>query len=421
MRKILIISGIRAYLILSFLPLIIKKEITFRQFIQFYKRVALYLKTFRNNKIFKKGKLLSIDPGIPRFGSSIFKKFCQKFLVFNQKLACSNVLLSVTKDCTFECKHCYQRDDIGEDVDISILKKAIEEIIDSGVTGITIEGGDPFLKFDRLDNICSTIGFDAEIIINSTGNGITLDRLKKLSSNSNIRMVMFSLNSPVKEDVNFFMGQDYAWNTLIHGSRLCNISSIDTGLNCCLQREDFYNGNIEYLMEKAKDLGVRLVNINLPKASGAWLKGGFQAFTVDDRDYIKDLVTKYNKKRRFRNYPAISAQIIEEDNQHHGCTAGGTNRFYINAKGDVQPCQFLNISFGNIANEHFIDIYNRMRKEFDNPGINWLCDSNSQIIHKLYQEEGSLPLSVDNSAKVVSNWNLGDSTPLYNKLEKEFV
>ncbi len=46
------------------------------------------------------------------------------------------------------------------------------------------------------------------------------------------------------------------------------------------------------------------------------------------------------------------------------CTAGGTDRFYINAKGDVQTYEFLNFLFGNIGEEDFLTIYNRMRDHF---------------------------------------------------------
>ena len=67
----------------------------------------------------------------------------------------------------------------------------------------------------------------------------------------------------------------------------------------------------------------------------------------------------YNLRREYKDFPAIYAQSIEEDENHFGCTAGGIDRFYINAKGDVQPCEFLNISFGNVQDENFEDIYDK--------------------------------------------------------------
>ena len=85
--------------------------------------------------------------------------------------------------------------------------------------------------------------------------------------------------------------------------------------------------------------------------------------------------------RSYYEYPAITAQVVEEDEEHYGCAGGGTERFYINAKGDVQPCEFLNISFGNVKEESFSDIYSRMRDVFKTPGTNWLCDKYSSSVN----------------------------------------
>ena len=57
----------------------------------------------------------------------------------------------------------------------------------------------------------------------------------------------------------------------------------------------------------------------------------------------------------------------------YGCTAGGIERFYVNANGDVQPCEFVNVSFGNVNEEDFNNIYRRMRKYFRDPRTNWIC------------------------------------------------
>lgn len=420
-RKFFLIQYIKLNIIFKFLLLVINKEIEFSNYILFLKRTFLYLKTVKQNKFIKIGKIIKIDMHIPLFGTNCFYTYFKRFLTGSEKLKCSNVLISVTKECSFECKHCYQREDSGEDVDIDTLVDVTETLLEDGVSLFKIEGGDPFIKFDRLESICKTVADNGEIIINSTGNGVTLERLKSLREVCNIGSIMFSLNSPKEEDVNFFMGQDYAWNAIIHGLKLCKISSIPTGLNCCLQRDDFFNGNFEYLLSRAKDLDVSFINILHPKSAGAWIKGGFRQFTKDDIDHIKYVVNKFNSKRVHRDYPAIFAQVIEEDENHSGCTAGGTNRFYINAKGDVQPCEFLNISFGNIKEENFKQIYKRMRKEFKTPGINWLCESNSSKIATLFKDGESLPLDVDKSKLIYNIWDRGDYTPLYKKLEKELI
>jgi len=385
------------------------------------KRINVLLKSIKGNKFYKIGKKLSIDNNIPFYGSELFYKYMDRFLNFESKLSCSSVLLSITKDCSFNCKHCYQKHDNGEDLDISLLEETIPELINHGVTTFRIEGGDPFIKFDRLYSLCKKIGHNGEVIINSSGDGVTLDRLKKIKSCCNLKSVTFSINSPIVDDVNFFMGQDYAWNTIKHGLKLANLASVPSSLNCCLHSGHYENGNFEYLMEIAKELAVSHVMLIHPKAAGAWLQGQFPEFNKDEINSVKILVRKFNKNRKYYKYPAITAQVIEEDEEHFGCAGGGSERFYINAKGDVQPCEFLNISFGNINNEKFTDIFERMRKEFKTPGTSWLCEIYSEKVFSFFQKDNNLPLDLETSKLLYEKWSRGDATPLYYKIENELV
>jgi MoaA/NifB/PqqE/SkfB family radical SAM enzyme len=127
----------------------------------------------------------------------------------------------------------------------------------------------------------------------------------------------------------------------------------------------------------------------------------------------------YNNDKKYKDYPSISAQVIEEDNEHFGCTAGGTDRFYINAKGDVQPCEFLNLSFGNIQNEKFSIIYDRMRNVFNTPCQNLICEKISNNIYKFYKDNNlkTLPLTTELSKQIYEKWNRGDKTEFYKKIE----
>jgi len=102
---------------------------------------------------------------------------------------------------------------------------------------------------------------------------------------------------------------------------------------------------------------------------------GASHFGPEDFQQVANLVMQYNHDPRFEDFPAISAQVLEEDRSRFGCTAGGVDRFYINAKGDVQACEFLNLSFGNILEEEFDSIYRRMRAQFTPPGETWLCEA----------------------------------------------
>lgn len=413
------VQKVKRDLVMHYFPYVLKKKMDFKHYRLVIKRAHALIKSFKLNKFYKVGKRIKLDHNVPLVGSDSYYRYMDRFMEFEDKLSCSRSIISITKDCSFSCKHCYQKFDKSDDLDLDKLVKTTEDLLLSGVTNFHIEGGDPFLKYDRLFAVCKTIGDKGEITINSTGNGITLEKLKQLKSVCNLHTISFSMNSPVDEDINFFMGQDYAWNTIKHGMKLTKIASIPVSLNCCLHSGHYENGNFEYLMELAKNMGVCHVKLIQPKAAGAWLKGPFPEFTAEEISDIKTMVRKFNRFRKFSKYPAITAQIIEEDSEHYGCTAGGSDRVYINANGDVQPCEFLNISYGNINDEDFLTIFNRMREDFNTPGTKWLCDEYHEIISNHFSD--TLPISSFNSKQLTDKWDRGDATPLYYKIEKDLV
>jgi MoaA/NifB/PqqE/SkfB family radical SAM enzyme len=286
-----------------------------------------------------------------------------------------------------------------------------------GIAFFNIEGGEPFLTYDRLRRVCEAIDDRSEIWINSTGDRMSMERLSELKK-SNVTAIMFSLHSPDPDEFNRFMGVGDAWQTMRKGIELCHQAGIAVALNTCLQKNDFYNGMFEAIMERAKEFETSIVQIIKPKAAGGWLDSDIDEFTGEDIHRVKKLVNKYNLESKYKDYPAISAQVREEDKNVFGCTAGGTDRFYINAKGDLQPCEFLNISFGNIASDNFETIYRNMRNHFEKPGECWLCEKYSGEILRLFKENSlkSLPLSPDLSRTIYDKWNRGKETRLYKKL-----
>ncbi|MDQ2087530.1 radical SAM protein [Herbivorax sp. ANBcel31] len=416
-RKSTFIQWVKVRVFIYFLPELIKGKMGFKRFIEFLKRLLYFLSKVEHNKFVKIGKNTRLDLYIPSFPLKAFFASCEKVKEFKEKLPCTVALISVTSACKFNCKYCYQKNDIGKDVDINKLVEVVKKLQNMGVAFFNIEGGDPFLKYERLKKVCQAIDKRSEIWVNSTGYGITLERLKELKK-YNVTAIMFSLHTPYSEKLNDFMGDESAWETMVHAIELCHKADIAVAFNSCISKEGFYNGDFEKIMEKAKEFGGSIIQIIKPKPSGGALKEGVKRFSEEDILYVKNIVNKYNLDKKYREYPSISAQVIEEDKTQFGCTAGGTDRIYINAKGDVQPCEFLNMSFGNIEDEPFEKTYKKMRDCFLEPGECWLCEKYSKEILKLYEKHNlkSLPLPPEISQEIYKNWDRGSKTKFYKNL-----
>ncbi len=148
------------------------------------------------------------------------------------------------------------------------------------------------------------------------------------------------------------------------------------------------------------------------------MDAGVENISPGDMALIRRKIDSYNQSRQFRRHPPISAQIIEESPEVFGCTAGGTDRFYINAKGDMQPCEFLNLSFGNIVQEDLLAVYGRMRACFEKPGQTWLCEAYAPAIRELSREGSILPLDPETSKKIFQTWDRGKPTDLYRTMDE---
>jgi MoaA/NifB/PqqE/SkfB family radical SAM enzyme len=374
----------------------------------------------KENKYVKIGNLTKVNLYVPFFPTKAFYTACDKVTVFDEKMPSVSVLISVTSACRFSCEHCYQKYDKGKDVDIEALVKVVQHLQDKGIAFFNIEGGEPFLVFDRLNRICDAIDERSEILINSTGFGMTPERMKILRKNKNLMGVMFSLHTDTPEKMNAFMGNNEAWSSMVKGIELCHAENIPVMFNTCLLPESFKDGTFERILDLQKDFGGCLVQLIKPKTAGGWLHGKIENFTDEDVTLVKEKVNRYNHAKSHVNYPFVYCMLMEEEAEMFGCTAGGTDRFYINAKGDLQPCEFINFSFGNITVDDFDIIYDRMRKVFDKPGQCLLCDEYANEVYKLYSENASsnLPLNPEISEQIYTCWNRGEPTRFYEKLSQ---
>ncbi len=413
------LARLKLTIALHFLPLWFAGHLSLRRLVLFLRRLLLFLSKLEHNKFVRMGRATRLDLYVPGFPTPAFYFGCRKFLSFDQPLPCVTALIAVSSACRFRCPHCYQRQDRGRDVSIDVLVPVVHKLQDMGIAFFNIEGGEPFLVYERLRRVCAVIDSRSEVWVNSTGDGMSLERLRELKG-LNLTAVMFSLHTAEPARTNEFMQSDKAWDTLTRGIQLCHEADVPVAFNSCLRAEAFRNGEFERVMDRAKEFGACLVQLIKPKPAGAWLESDCLAFSREDFDRATALVQRYNHDPAYAAFPAICAQMIEEDRTRFGCTAGGTDRFYINAKGDVQPCEFLNLSFGNIAEEDFESIYTRMRQIFSPPGETWLCESCSPRIRELLKTQASpiLPLKLKLSAQIFKTWDRGDPTKLYADLAK---
>jgi MoaA/NifB/PqqE/SkfB family radical SAM enzyme len=286
---------------------------------------------------------------------------------------------------------------------------------DAGVTLFDIEGGEPLLRADRMVELAEALDERAEIWMNTTGAKLTGEKADALMA-AGLAGVMVSIHAPDAATHDAFTrvpgSFDVACEALVEFGR----RGAFTVVNCCPTPETVRNGGVEAIVDLARRLDCDFVQVIHGKQAGGWL--GERDDVYGEAEMIEGLRALHLEANDRPGGPSVSAQVFEEQASLYGCTAGAVDRFYVGADGEVQPCEFLNISFGNVAEEGFPAILRRMRKHFATPRTDWLCVTQADAIRRIIAEKGltRTPVPWEHTRELVESWDRGEETPLYRKL-----
>jgi len=385
-------------------------------YVRFLLRALRLLLVFRHNRPMRTPQGWKLHLYLPAYPSEAFFHTVEAKLI-RRPPGPSTVVYSITKACRYRCPHCYQRNDTGKDVSDEGLCETARRLQDVGVAFFDIEGGEPFLRYERLLRLVSSLDARSEVWVNTTGDGVTTERLRELRRAGTVG-VMVSIHSPSPESHDAFCGIPGAFDTACQCVRMASEAGLVPALNTVLGEQDIRDGKLDALMQLADDLGCHYVQLIHPKPCGAWL--GRETDMQTDPALIErvwDSHRLYNSVRA-PTVATLAAQVFEEAENVLGCTAGGIDRFYVGANGELQPCEFLNISFGNLNEEPFDVVFGRMRDAFPYPCTDWLCCTQGAAIERAIAEsaDGCTPLTWPRTRELVATWQHGNPTPVYEKL-----
>lgn len=254
------------------------------------------------------------------------------------------VALDVTGACNMTCDHCYAVTfrKAGE-IELSVLKKALDEFYDLGVFHYVLQGGEAIVDPARLEYILRNCHPD-EAYINVVSNGwaMTGEKIRWLKE-LKVDKIAFSLDSGIEaeHDENRLPG---SFQRTLKAIDMVLEEGLLTSISTVVTHQSLYSDSFQRVLDIARDKRIRL-DVQIAEPVGKWDGRKDCLITPEDNRYIKHL--QQTEGLLPHGQTLISRDIFCGDQDH--CPAGREFVGLTN-NGDLLPCNFLQFTLGNVRN-----------------------------------------------------------------------
>lgn len=359
-----------------------------------------------------------IDSTFPPYPSPAFDKRLSNYInnLDLTELPSGIVSLSTTNCCPYSCTFCSTsaHRNPEADLDEKLLKDTIRQIEALGVPTVILHGGEPMYRYDRFLRLVKHVSKDRCLWMFTTGYGVTLEKALELKDNG-LFGVWISLDHYDPKIHNRLRGHAEAFKNACQAVEYFKKAGVYTCLSLVPPDDLLEPENFIKYYDFARDLGVAEIRVLERKPCGREACKG----VIPHSPVLEKLQKDLFKDRSYRNHPPISglSTWLEKD-PALGCQC----RFeylFITSKGEVQPCEASEISFGNITEEGFSAVYKRICNAFPRPATGCIPMVMYPEIRK-YQEVNDQMLPderAEMSAQIMKNFQeKGDIPGAYKML-----
>lgn len=261
------------------------------------------------------------------------------------------LMLGVTYNCQLKCPHCAMGK-YSNEPQRELTNAEIKDILDQSNKAFVVNffGGEPTLRPDIIDLIEYAAERSIYVFLDTNGLKLTRNFARQLKAGG-LEMLYVSIDSPVPEKHDELRGAKGIFDKAIQGIK----NAIDEQLKCTLStyitKETLASGEFEATIELAKDIGANGLRYTLPTPSGRWLHNPEVKLTPDEEKKVREIA----------DLPFVYRDFYSQNQDSSQCRGvAGHAYFYISPYGDVMPCCFMPISFGNTRETPLKNILERM-------------------------------------------------------------
>ncbi|NLN75185.1 MAG: radical SAM protein [Armatimonadetes bacterium] len=258
--------------------------------------------------------------------------------------------LQVTTKCQANCVHCSAdrfKDPKRSELTTDEWKRVIADSQKLGVVSVVFTGGEPLIRPDIYDLIDYVDKDEAVALMFCNGLLLDVKNVKKLAS-AGLHAIHVSIDSPDPGEHDEMRGVPGCFQKAVDGLMRCKGAGIITGISTYATPERLHNGQVIEMLELAKKIGTDEITIFDVVPTGRLLmEDRKHLLTDEDKAELCRIEEEYNEGHPL---PQVITQAHINGPTGNGCFAGWC-QFYVTAFGDVTPCDFTPLSFGNVRDE----------------------------------------------------------------------
>jgi len=279
----------------------------------------------------------------------------------------SHAQVGLTNACPQACAYCYNRERRGRAMDTETILRVVRELKEMGVSWLGLTGGEPLLSPD-IARIIASVAADCAVKLFTTGSSLTVEKARELKQ-AGLFSVSVSLDHWRADIHDRNRGLPGAFATALQAIEIFKkTGGMQVGVSAVISREMIRSGQVEEFLEFLQGLGI----------DEAWLCEAKPAVAAT---WDQDLVISEAEHRqlagiqdRYNRRAGMTVNYLGhfEGRDFFGCNAGH-KMVYVDACGEVSPCVFTPMTFGNIRQRPLKEIFAAMKSHFpsaDNCFIN---------------------------------------------------
>jgi len=291
----------------------------------------------------------------------------------------TRAMFALTYNCTCNCAHCsaaLYENTHNELLDKREVYSIITQLAENAITTVYFFGGEPLLDAELENYIACAKKLKMATCLDTNGSLLDLKKIKELKI-AGLKEIGISLDSPLPEVHDFSRGIEGLFKKNIENILYCQKISLPVYITVIVTKQNLYDGELFLMTKLAERLNVQLRLLSSIQC-GRW--GDNEQIKLNAADLL--CLKKYLKKDKVY----WERPDLDYCDCSFKCTSLGKANFYISAYGDVQPCCFIPLSYGNLRQEKLEQILERMwGSEMYGKSDYSDCPVNSDYFRKSYK------------------------------------